>query len=125
MLKFHPLSITERAPVADDAVALTFAVPPALVEEYRFKGGQHVAIRCVVAGREERRTYSIVNAEGSGSLTVGVRLQSGGRMSEYLARHAQPGASFDVMTPNGSFHAQDRSGPRRSAGSVLHSPSCP
>ncbi len=115
MLKFHPLVITERAPVAEDAVALTFAVPPALAGEFRFKAGQHVAIRCVVDGREERRTYSIVCAEGSQSLTIGVRLQKGGRMSQHLARQAQPGATLEVLTPNGSFHAEDRPGPRRYA----------
>ncbi len=36
-------------------------------------------------------------------------------MSEYLARHAQPGVTFDVMTPNGSFHAEEQPGPRRYA----------
>jgi ring-1,2-phenylacetyl-CoA epoxidase subunit PaaE len=36
-------------------------------------------------------------------------------MSQHLARHAQPGATFEVMTPNGSFHAEDRPGPRRYA----------
>jgi ring-1,2-phenylacetyl-CoA epoxidase subunit PaaE len=115
MLKFHPLVITERAPVADDAIALTFAVPPTLSGEFRFRAGQHVAIRCSVDGREERRTYSIVSAEGSRSLTIGVRLQQGGRMSEHLARHAQPGTTYEVMTPNGSFYAQDRPGPHRYA----------
>jgi len=115
MLRFHPLAVKERAPAADDAVALTFVVPAALAGEFRFKAGQHVAIRCSIDGREERRTYSIVNAEGSESITIGVRLQEGGRMSEHLARHAQPGATFDVMTPNGSFHAEDRPGPRRYA----------
>jgi ring-1,2-phenylacetyl-CoA epoxidase subunit PaaE len=115
MLRFHPLAVTGRAPAADDALALTFAVPPALAGEFRFKAGQHVAIRCSVDGREERRTYSIVNAEGSESLTIGVRLQQGGRMSEHLGRQAQPGATFDVMTPNGSFHAEERPGPRRYA----------
>jgi len=112
MLRFHPLAITERAPVADDALALSFAIPTELTSEFRFKAGQHVAIRCSIDGREERRTYSIVDAEGSQSLRIGVRLQKGGRMSEYLARHAQPGAKFEVMTPNGSFHAEDRPGPR-------------
>jgi ring-1,2-phenylacetyl-CoA epoxidase subunit PaaE len=56
MLKFHPLAVSDRAPIADDAVALTFAVPPLLAEEFRFKAGQHVAIRCVIDGRVERRT---------------------------------------------------------------------
>lgn len=115
MLKFHPLVVTDRAPAADDAVALTLAVPPALAGEYRFRAGQHVAVRCTVDGREERRTYSIVSPEGSASLTIGVRLQPGGRVSEHLARQAQPGAPLDVMTPNGSFHAEHRAGPRRLA----------
>ena len=40
-------------------------------------------------------------------LTIGVRVQDGGRMSSYLASHANVGVSLDVMTPNGSFHAGD------------------
>jgi ring-1,2-phenylacetyl-CoA epoxidase subunit PaaE len=115
MLRFHRLAVVDRAPVADDAIALTLAVPPALAGEFRFKAGQHVAIRCVVDGREERRTYSIVSPEGSSSLRIGVRLQPGGRMSGHLARHAQPGATLEVMPPGGSFHAADRPGPGRYA----------
>src|SRR5262245_56565474 len=72
MLKFHPLVVASRAAVADDAIALTFAMPPALAGEFRFRAGQHVALRQLVAGREERRTYSIVNPEGAAALTIGV-----------------------------------------------------
>jgi ring-1,2-phenylacetyl-CoA epoxidase subunit PaaE len=113
VLKFHPLVITHRHAVADDAFALTFGIPAALRDEFRFRAGQHLALRALVDGREERRTYSIVNAEGSTDLTIGVREQGGGRMSPYLARHAQVGATLDVLTPNGSFHAED--GPARAA----------
>jgi len=115
VLKFHRLVVAERAPVADDAIALTLAVPPALAGEFRFRAGQHVAIRCDVDGREERRTYSIVSPEGSASLRIGVRLQPGGRMSGHLARHALPGTALDVMPPGGSFHAAERTGPARYA----------
>jgi ring-1,2-phenylacetyl-CoA epoxidase subunit PaaE len=115
MLRFHPLVIANRAAVADDAVALTFAVPPALRGEFRFRAGQHVAVRRQVGGQEERRTYSIVNPEGAESLTIGVRLQKGGRMSGALARDARVGETVEVMTPNGSFHAEDSAGPRRYA----------
>jgi ring-1,2-phenylacetyl-CoA epoxidase subunit PaaE len=107
VLKFHPLAITHRRAVADDAFALTFAVPAALRDDFRFLAGQHLALRAAIDGREERRTYSIVNAEGAADLTIGVRLQDGGRMSPWLARHANVGATLDVMTPNGSFHAED------------------
>jgi ring-1,2-phenylacetyl-CoA epoxidase subunit PaaE len=115
MLKFHPLAVADRAAVAEDAIALTLAVPPPLAGEFRFRAGQHVAIRCVVDGREERRTYSIVSPEGSASLTIGVRLPPDGRVSGHFARHAQPGATLEVMPPGGSFHAADRAGPGRYA----------
>jgi ring-1,2-phenylacetyl-CoA epoxidase subunit PaaE len=115
MLKFHPLTVASRAAIADDAIALTFAVPAALRDEFRFRAGQHVALRRTIGGQEERRTYSIVNPEGSESLTIGVRVQAGGRMSEHLARHAQPGETVEVMTPNGSFLLDDAAGPRNYA----------
>lgn len=108
MLKFHPLAITHRRAVADDAFALTFAVPAALRDDFRFRAGQHLALRILIEGREERRTYSIVNAEGAADLTIGVRVQDGGRVSPYLASHANVGVTLDVLTPNGSFHAEDR-----------------
>jgi len=106
MLRFHPLVIAHRALIADDAIALTFEVPAALREEFRFRAGQHVALRQLIDGKEERRTYSIVNREGTPAITIGVRLQEDGRMSGHLARHARPGETIDVLTPNGSFHAQ-------------------
>ncbi len=115
MLKFHPLVVAHRAEVADDAIAVTFALPEGLRDAFRFHAGQHVALRREIGGREERRTYSIVNAEGAESLTIGVRLQAGGRMSTDLARSAVPGARIEVMTPNGSLHADPAGGARRFA----------
>ena len=115
MLKFHPLVVARRAEAADDAIAVTFDLPAGLREAFRFRAGQHVAVRREIGGREERRTYSIVNPEGADSLTIGIRLQAGGRMSTDLARSAVPGERVEVMTPNGSFHADDTGGAKRFA----------
>ncbi len=106
MLKFHPLKIAERTAIADDAVALGFAMPDELRADYRFQAGQHVAVRAVLDGQEERRTYSIVSPEGADRLRIGFRTQAGGRMSQYLAGKLQVGDTIDVLTPNGSFHTQ-------------------
>ncbi|MBF8293201.1 MAG: 2Fe-2S iron-sulfur cluster binding protein [Steroidobacteraceae bacterium] len=106
MLKFHPLRIAERTVIADDAVALGFTVPDTLRAEYGFMAGQHVAVRAILDGQEERRTYSIANPEGSDQLRIGVRVQSGGRMAQYLADGLHVGDTLDVLTPNGSFHTQ-------------------
>ncbi len=105
MLKFHSLAISERRPIADDAIAISFVVPAALRADFRFLAGQHLAIRATIEGVEERRTYSIVNPEGADTLTIGVRVQDEGRMSPWLAGRA-PGDAVEVMTPNGSFHCQ-------------------
>jgi ring-1,2-phenylacetyl-CoA epoxidase subunit PaaE len=113
VLKFHPLAIAGRTTVAEDAIALSFAVPAPLREEFRFIAGQHLALRLRINGQEERRTYSIVNPEGADRLTIGVRVQKDGRMSEHLARHAAIGQVIDVLTPNGSFCAEaNAKGPR-------------
>ena len=106
MLKFHSLAITDRAPVAEDAVAVTFGVPAALAAEYAFEAGQHLGLRAVLDGREERRTYSIVDPQGSATLRIGIRAQPGGRMSRYLIEEARVGDRIDVLTPNGSFHTR-------------------
>lgn len=105
MLKFHALTVTDCRPVADDAVALSLAVPPALAAQFRHHAGQHVALRAVIDGQEERRTYSIVSPEGAPSLTIAFRVLPGGRMSQHLAR-ARAGDTLEVMTPNGSFQAR-------------------
>jgi len=115
MLKFHPLVVSRRDDAADDAIAVTFDLPAGLREAFRFRAGQHVAVRREIGGREERRTYSIVSPEGAESLTIGIRLQAGGRMSADLARSAVPGECVEVMTPNGSFHADDSRGAKRFA----------
>ncbi len=106
MLKFHPLRITDRTAIADDAVALSFGLPAGLREDYRFQAGQHLGVRAVLDGREERRTYSIVSPEGADQLRIGIRVQTGGRMSQYLASQLRVGDTIEVLTPNGSFHAR-------------------
>jgi ring-1,2-phenylacetyl-CoA epoxidase subunit PaaE len=100
MLQFHPLPLAAREAIAADAVALTFTVPPELREAYRFKPGQHLAVRANLGGQSVRRTYSIVTSPG-GPLSIGVRVQ--GAMSRYLAQGLQVGDTLDVMTPNGRF----------------------
>lgn len=106
MLKFHPLEIIGRAAIADDAVALSFGLPAELREDYHFQAGQHLGLRAVIDGREERRTYSIVSPEGADELRIGIRVQSGGRMSRYLTSQLRIGDTIDVLTPNGSFHTR-------------------
>ncbi|MFJ3226199.1 2Fe-2S iron-sulfur cluster-binding protein [Streptomyces sp. NPDC086783] len=110
MARFHPLPVAAVDRLTDDSVALTFAVPPALREEFRHAPGQHLALRRVVDGTEIRRTYSIcspapdpADPEGPRTLRVGVRLVDGGAFSTYALKEILAGDEVDVMTPAGRF----------------------
>jgi ring-1,2-phenylacetyl-CoA epoxidase subunit PaaE len=106
MLSFHPLTVAAIERVAEDAVCISLAVPPALSSAFAFHAGQYVTVRRRIAGREERRTYSIVTAPGGEILKLGVRVQASGRMSAELARAVRAGEVLEVGTPTGRFRTQ-------------------
>lgn len=109
MARFHPLPVAAVDRITDDAVALTFAVPTELREEFRHAPGQHLALRRRADGTEIRRTYSICSpapepgGTGPATLRVGVRLVEGGAFSTYALKEVNVGDELEVMTPAGRF----------------------
>jgi len=101
---FHPLTVAEVEQLTDDAVAVTFAVPDELAEEYRFSPGQALTLRRVDGGRDERRSYSICAPVGAAP-RVGVREVPGGYLSSWLVHQVRPGDRIDVLPPAGTFTA--------------------
>ena len=102
---FAPLRVALVERLCDDAVALTFDVPPQLAGEYAFRPGQSLTVRRVVAGRDERRSYSICAAAGA-LPRIGVREVSGGAVSGWLVREVKAGDTLDVLPPAGAFTAE-------------------
>ncbi|WP_326786717.1 2Fe-2S iron-sulfur cluster-binding protein [Streptomyces sp. NBC_00151] len=109
MARFHPLTVAAVDRITDDSVALTFAVPAELREDYRHAAGQHLALRRTVDGTEIRRTYSICSTapspdgEAPRTLRVGVRLVDGGAFSTYALKEITVGDEVEVMIPAGRF----------------------
>ena len=105
--EFHPLTVAAVERLTDDAVAVTFAVPEELREDYRFQPGQHLTLRSTIAGSEVRQSYSIClsrkASDRSGTLRVASARVTGGRMSNWLNDSVSPGDVIEVMTPLGSF----------------------
>ncbi|MEV1289033.1 2Fe-2S iron-sulfur cluster-binding protein [Micromonospora sp. NPDC049679] len=99
----HALVVEEIAPLTDDAVMVTFAVPGHLCEAYRFKHGQHVAIVHDDGAGEIRRSYSICAPAGSDTLRIGIRRVPGGVFSGYATEQLRVGDTLRVMTPTGRF----------------------
>jgi ring-1,2-phenylacetyl-CoA epoxidase subunit PaaE len=103
VLNFHPLEVTAVDRIADDAVCVRLAVPESLRGHFKHDAGQYVTVRRRIDGREEQRTYSIVTPPGAAELRIGVREQTGGRMSRDLATRLAPGERLEVGTPMGRF----------------------
>jgi ring-1,2-phenylacetyl-CoA epoxidase subunit PaaE len=103
---FHPLTVASIEPLTDDSVAITFAVPEELREDYAFSHGQHLTVRTELAGDDVRRNYSICSPASSGVLRVAVKRLPGGAFSEHALDVLRPGDVLDVMTPTGRFFTE-------------------
>ncbi len=98
--QFHPLRVASVEPLTDDSVAITFAVPSELLDDYRFVHGQHLTIR---GDDGERRSFSICTTPSSQTLRIGVKKLPGGVFSEGVVDTLHVGDQLDVMTPAGRF----------------------
>ncbi len=105
--RFHTLTVTNVERLTDDAVALTFAVPDDLVQEYAFLPGQHLTLRAEIQGQDVRRSYSICRSarfvEANQQLRVATARVAGGLMSNWINDTVAVGDQIEVMTPAGSF----------------------
>ena len=102
--EFHRLTVADVERLTDDAVAVTFAVPPELAADFAFAPGQALTLRRVDGGRDERRSYSICAPAGAPP-RVGVREVPGGYFSSWLVHDVRPGDAVEVLPPAGTFTA--------------------
>ena len=115
---FHLLAVTALERITDDAVAITFDVPEELREEYRFLPGQHLSLRCTIAGDDVRRNYSICSPATSRQLRVGVKRIPGGVFSSFALERLRVGDTLEVLTPTGRFHTPLHPGHAKHYGAV-------
>ncbi len=99
--QLHPLRVSAIDRLTEDSVAITFAVPPELADDYGFTPGQHVTVRCLAAGDDTRRTYSLCSPPGI--LRIGVKQVPGGVFSKHALENLRVGDDIEVMTPMGRF----------------------
>jgi ring-1,2-phenylacetyl-CoA epoxidase subunit PaaE len=99
---FHTLAVAGVERLCDDAVAVTFAVPDDLRDEFAFRPGQYLTLRTLRDGVEERRSYSICAPAGAPP-RVGVRKVPGGLFSEWLVDRVAAGEEIEVAAPSGNF----------------------
>lgn len=113
MHDFVPLTIAAVKPETADAVSVSFSVPPAYAEAFRFRPGQHLALRTMLGGEEVRRTYSICSGPDDPHLSIAIKRIAGGLFSNWACDRLRPGMTIDSMPPAGRFVLPEASGERR------------
>jgi ring-1,2-phenylacetyl-CoA epoxidase subunit PaaE len=100
---FHPLRVRAVQPDTEEAVIVSFEVPPELQPAFGFTQGQYLTLRKEIDGQDLRRSYSICAGVDDGELRVGVRKVRGGVFSKWINDHLKPGDTISVMAPQGRF----------------------
>ena len=110
MAKFHPLTVSDVRRETPDAVSISFEVPEALRDDYRYTPGQYLTLRSDLEGEDTRRSYSICSGLDDGELRVAIKKVEGGLFSTFANDNLTVGMTLDVMTPEGRFLAEPQAG---------------
>lgn len=102
---FHSIPVAEVRRETDDAVSVRLAVPDALRAAFAFKPGQHLTLKRIVGGEEQRRSYSLCAGLDDGEWRIGIRELPGGLVSTWANRELRAGDVIDCMPPDGAFCA--------------------
>jgi len=113
MSKFHRLVVAKVERETRDAVAITFAVPDALAEPFRFAAGQHLTLRADIGGQDVRRSYSICSSVQDKTLRIAVKRNPGGVFSAWANETLKAGDALDVLPPLGHFNVPLAAGNRK------------
>ena len=100
---FHPLRVRSVQRDTEEAVIVSFEVPPELQPVFGFTQGQYLTLRREIGGQDLRRSYSICAGVDDGELRVGVRKVRGGVFSNWINEYLKPGDVVNVMAPQGRF----------------------
>lgn len=101
--RFHDLTVIDIERQTPEAVAVAFAVPDQLRDEFAFRPGQYLTLAATVDGQDVRRSYSICSAPGDALLKVGVKKVADGRFSRFVNEVLSVGDTIRVMPPEGRF----------------------
>ncbi len=109
---FMPLTIASVRRETPEAISVTFDVPAPLSSKFDFRPGQHINVRATLDGEEARRSYSICSLPGE-RLRIAIKRVPGGHFSPWANDTLKPGATIDVMPPQGRFALSPSTGEAR------------
>ncbi|MGV8842915.1 MAG: 2Fe-2S iron-sulfur cluster-binding protein [Pseudomonas sp.] len=101
---FEPLRLIQRTAQGADACSFEFSLPARLYATFAGKPGQFLTLKVPCAEPPLLRCYSLSRLPQPGQpLRITVKRVAGGRASNWLLDHLQPGASLEALPPAGKF----------------------
>lgn len=101
--QFHTLTVAAVEAETDNAIKVSFDVPEALREAFKYQPGQYLTLESEVDGDTVRRSYSICSGINDAAMQVAIKRVEGGVFSNYANESLKCGDTVQVMPPQGSF----------------------
>jgi ring-1,2-phenylacetyl-CoA epoxidase subunit PaaE len=100
---YHALRIAEVRHETPDAISVTFEVPEPLQPLFVSSPGQHLGVRAIIDGAEQRRSYSIWSHRNDVHPRIAIKQVAGGVFSAWACKTLAAGQTLDVLPPAGRF----------------------
>ena len=103
MSKFHSIKVKDIQKETKDCSVITFEIPDNLQQEFQYKQGQHLTLKAIIDGKEERRSYSLCSSPIENKWQIAVKQIDGGVFSTYVNETVKTGDFIEMMPPSGKF----------------------
>jgi ring-1,2-phenylacetyl-CoA epoxidase subunit PaaE len=101
---FRNLTVSAIKRLTPQSVAISFAIPEDLRDEFEYLPGQYITVKAEVSGQKANRAYSICSSPFTNeALTIGVKQTEGGLVSTFMNTNLNVGDTLPIMKPMGNF----------------------
>lgn len=106
MAKFHSIKVADIYKETKDCSVISFDIPAELQSDFNYKQGQHLTLRAMINGKEERRSYSLCSSPVENKWRVAVKKISDGIFSTFVNDTLKKGDTIEIMPPLGTFFTE-------------------
>lgn len=103
-MAYYSLPVVEKRRETDDCHTLGFEIPYGLRRVFSWRAGQYVRVKLNIAGKDYRRCFSITSLPEGKILSITVKSNGLGQVSDYLNQELAVGHRLEVSLPQGLFN---------------------
>ena len=106
MAKFHSIKVGDIYKETKDCSVVSFDIPDELKSDFHYRQGQHLTLKALIDGKEERRSYSLCSSPTENKWRVAIKKINGGLFSTFINEKVKKGDTLEIMVPSGKFYKE-------------------